>query len=69
MCIYKYIYILALAPVDVLGLVGLQTAPGHNGGQAGICGPKMRLFFSLGTEICERRLWKGASLPVGGFVG
>jgi hypothetical protein len=29
----------------------------------------MRLFFSLGTEICERRLWKGASLPVGGFVG
>jgi hypothetical protein len=29
----------------------------------------MRLFFSLGKEICKIRLWKGASLSISGSVG
>jgi len=38
------------------------------GTKAGINGPKTRLLFSLGKEIC-RRLWKGASLFIGSSDG
>ena len=39
------------------------------GTKAGINWPKMRLLFSLGKEICRRRLWKGASLSIGSSDG
>jgi hypothetical protein len=39
------------------------------GTEAGINGPKTRLLFSLGNNICRRRLWKGESLSIGSSAG
>jgi hypothetical protein len=38
------------------------------GTEAGIYGPKTRLFYSLGKELCTKRFWKSARLSIGGSV-
>jgi hypothetical protein len=58
------------APTDIQGLVCFTNGSGTGQGtEAGIYGPKTRLFFLLGEEICKRRLWKRASLTIGSSVG
>jgi hypothetical protein len=58
------------APMDFQALAWFTNMPGtEQGKQAGVYGPKMGLFFSLGKEIYKRRLWKGASLSIGGSDG
>jgi hypothetical protein len=56
--------------MDIQGFVWFTGGCGMEWGtEAGIYGPKTRLLFSVGKEICKRRLWKGASLSIGRCVG
>jgi hypothetical protein len=58
------------APMDVQELVWFTDGSGTEyGTEAGIYRLKTWLLFSLGKEIYNRRLWRGASLSIGGSVG
>jgi hypothetical protein len=50
------------APVDIPVLVWFTDGCGtEDGTQAEICGPRTRVFFSVGKEVCKIRLWRGCS--------